>query len=44
MESGLGINPNDVILTAAAMTKGGRIHTLNVKHYLMKDVAVVEVW
>jgi predicted nucleic acid-binding protein len=39
-----GIDPNDAILAATALTKGGQIHTLNRKHYPMKDVVVVKAW
>jgi predicted nucleic acid-binding protein len=39
-----GIDPNDAILAAMAMTKGGQIHTLNLKHYPMKDVVVIKAW
>ena len=39
-----GIDPNDAILAATARTKGGVIHTLNRKHYPMKDVVVVKAW
>ena len=39
-----GIDPNDAILAATALTGGGQIHTLNVKHYPMKDVVVIKAW
>lgn len=39
-----GIDPNDAILAATALTRGGRIHTLNLKHYPMKDVVVIKAW
>ncbi|MFM7180226.1 MAG: PIN domain-containing protein [Verrucomicrobiales bacterium] len=39
-----GIDPNDAILAATALTGGGQIHTLNLKHYPMKDVPVIKAW
>ena len=39
-----GIAPNDAILAATALTNGGQIHTLNRKHYPMKDVVVIQAW
>ncbi len=39
-----GIDPNDAILAATARIKGGQIHTLNLKHYPMKDVMVIKAW
>jgi len=39
-----GIDPNDAILAATALTKGGQIHTLNRKHYPMNDVVVAKAW
>jgi predicted nucleic acid-binding protein len=39
-----GIDPNDAILAATAVTGGGQIHTLNQKHYPMKDVVVIKAW
>lgn len=39
-----GIDPNDAILAATALTSGGQIHTLNLKHYPMKDVVVIKAW
>jgi len=39
-----GIDPNDAILAATAMTRGGRIHTVNLKHYPTEDVVVVKAW
>ncbi len=38
------IDPNDAILAATALTRGGQIHTLNRKHYPMKEVIVVKAW
>ena len=39
-----GIDPNDAILAATALKGGGQIHTLNRKHYPMKDVVVIKAW
>ena len=39
-----GIDVNDAILAATAMHTGGRIYTLNTKHYPMQDIAVVRAW
>lgn len=39
-----GIDVNDAILAATAVTTGGKILTQNVKHYPMPDVAVVKGW
>lgn len=39
-----GIDPNDAILAATAIIKGGQIHTLNLKHYPMKDLVVIQAW
>lgn len=39
-----GIDPNDPILAAIALTGEGQIHTLKRKHYPMKDVLVIETW
>ena len=39
-----GIDPNDALLAATALTGGGQIHTLNRKHYPMKNVAVIKAW
>ena len=35
-----GIDVNDAVLAATAMRTGGRIYTLNLKHYPMPDVVV----
>jgi len=39
-----GIDVNDAILAATVMATGGRIITLNVKHYPMPDVIVAQAW
>ena len=39
-----GVDPNDTILAATALVNGGQIHTLNKKHYPMKDVVVNKAW
>ena len=39
-----GIQVNDAMLAATVATTGGKIYTLNVKHYPMPDVAVVKGW
>jgi hypothetical protein len=39
-----GIDVNDAILAATVAATGGRIYTLNVKHYPMPDVSVVRGW
>jgi len=38
------IHVNDAILAATVAATGGKIYTLNVKHYPMPDVAVVKGW
>ena len=39
-----GVDPNDALLAATAIVSGGQIHTLNKKHYPMKDVVVNKAW
>jgi predicted nucleic acid-binding protein len=39
-----GIDVNDAMLAATAARTGGRIYTLNVKHYPMPEVAVIRGW
>ncbi len=39
-----GTDVNDAILAATVMTTGGKIVTLNVKHYPMPDVIVAQAW
>ncbi|MEJ2662107.1 MAG: PIN domain-containing protein [Desulfobacteraceae bacterium] len=38
------IDINDAILAATAMHVGGKIYTLNTKHYPMPDVLVQQAW
>ena len=39
-----GLDIHDALLAATAMETGGRIVTLNLKHYPMPDVAVRKAW
>jgi hypothetical protein len=39
-----GVDVNDAVLAATAARTGGRIYTLNVKHYPMPDAMVVRGW
>ena len=39
-----GLDPNDAILAATAMRTGGKIVTLNSKHYPMPNVIVETPW
>ena len=39
-----GIDVNDAFLAATAMTTGGKIVTLNVRHYPMPDLVVQRAW
>jgi len=39
-----GIDVNDATLAATAMKTGGRIYTLNTKHYPMTDIIVTRGW
>ena len=39
-----GIDVNDAILAATVMKTGGRIYTLNTKHYPMPDLIVIRGW
>jgi len=39
-----GTDVNDAILAATALQTGGRIYTLNSKHYPMPEVAVQRAW
>lgn len=39
-----GTDVNDAILAATAMQAGGKIYTLNVKHYPMSEVVVHRAW
>lgn len=40
----MGSGVHDAILAATAAATGGRIHTQNVKHYPMPDIAVLKGW
>jgi len=39
-----GIDVNDALLAATVLHSGGVLHTLNIKHYPMKDIAVQKAW
>jgi len=39
-----GTDVNDAILAATVFQTGGRIYTLNYKHYPMSDIAVQRAW
>lgn len=39
-----GVDVNDAILAATAMKTGGRILTLNKKHYPMPDLVAIKAW
>lgn len=39
-----GLDINDAILAATAMHVGGKIYTLNTKHYPMPEVVVQRAW
>ena len=39
-----GTDSNDATLAATAAITGGKIYTLNLKHYPMPDVAVLKAW
>ncbi len=41
---GHGIDVHDALLAATAMRTGGKIFTLNVKHYPMPDVQATKAW
>lgn len=41
---GNGTDVNDAILAATAMKTGGKIYTLNTKHYPMSEVVVQQAW
>jgi len=40
----IGTDVNNAILAATVLQTGGRIYTLNYKHYPMPDIAVKQVW
>ncbi len=39
-----GIDINDAILAATVKITGGKIYTLNIKHYPMEDIIVEKPW
>ena len=39
-----GIDVNDAILAATVAATGGKIYTLNLKHYPMPDVVALKGW
>ena len=39
-----GTDVNDAILAATVAATGGKVYTLNLKHYPMPDVAVLRAW
>jgi hypothetical protein len=39
-----GADVNDCILAATVMLTGGKIYTLNTKHYPMPDIVAVRAW
>ncbi|MFC1533969.1 PIN domain-containing protein [Thermodesulfobacteriota bacterium] len=39
-----GMDTNDAILAATALQKGGKIYTLNTKHYSIPEVVVQMAW
>ena len=39
-----GTDVNDAILAATVLQTGGKIYTMNVKHYPMPEVAVQRAW
>lgn len=38
------VDINDAILAATVMATGGKIYTLNIKHYPMPDLVVIRAW
>lgn len=41
---GHGTDVNDAILAATVAATGGKLYTLNVKHYPMPDIVVIKAW
>ncbi len=39
-----GVDVNDALLAAMAMTSGGRVYTLNAKHFPMPEVSAKRAW
>jgi predicted nucleic acid-binding protein len=39
-----GIDVNDAMLAATVASTGGKIYTLNIRHYPMPDIVVVKAW
>ena len=39
-----GVDIHDAILAATAMNSGGKIYTLNMKHYPMSNIVVEKAW
>lgn len=39
-----GIDVNDAMLAASVAATGGKVYTLNVKHYPMPDIVVIKAW
>ncbi len=39
-----GVDINDAMLAATVMKTGGKIYTLNTKHYPMPDIIVLKAW
>lgn len=39
-----GMDVNDAILAATVLKNGGKIYTLNIKHYSMLDIVVQKAW
>ena len=41
---GHGIDVNDAILAATVKITGGKLYTLNIKHYPMEDIIIEKPW
>lgn len=39
-----GMDVNDAMLAATVAVTGGKIYTLNIKHYPMSDIVVIKGW